>query len=895
MALSWNEIKDRALLFSKEYAEDTYEDGEAKSFLDAFFDVFGVSRRRFATFETKIKKIDGKDGFIDLIWKGVILIEMKSRGKDLNRAYNQATDYFSGLKDSELPRYIMVSDFEQIKLYDLETNKEWQFHTKELHKKIKIFGFLAGYTQVEYKESDPVNIKAAEKMGQLHDALKENGFSGHELELYLVRLLFCLFADDTAIFNKNIFYEYISSSNEDGSDLSEKLAKLFQVLNTPPEKRMITMSEELNAFPYINGGLFKEALTIPDFNSKMRSLLLNVCNLNWGDISPAIFGAMFQSVMNQEERRHLGAHYTSEKNIQKVIKPLFLDELYEEFEASKNNKKKLEHFHDKLSNLKFLDPACGCGNFLVITYRELRELELEVLKVLYGKQMIIDISFYVKVNVSQFYGIEIEEFPSLIAKTAMWLIDHQMNLKVSEEFGQYFARLPLKEEAHIYQGNALTMDWNNIVDSSNLNYIMGNPPFIGARLMNNNQKEEMKKVFKDLKNSGNLDYVASWYEKACDYIKKTNIEVAFVSTNSICQGEQVSILWKHLFGTYKISINFAHQTFKWANDAKGKAAVFCVIVGFSNNIKEKKLYTYSDVMGDPTETTVNNINGYLVNGRNIIIEAKHKPICDVSEMNFGSMPNDGGNLILTEDEKNCLVADDIELEKFVKFFIGADEFLNNKKRYCIWLVGANPAEYKNNKFIAERIQNVKTLRESSNRLSTKKLALFPMLFGEIRQPKSNYLMFPGVSSEKRKYLPIGYFGVNVIASNATLIIPNASLYEFGILTSNMHMAWTKYVCGRLEMRYRYSASIVYNNFPWPKPTEKQKEEITKLAQDVLDARALYKDSSLADLYDPLFMPAELVKAHNKLDKAVENAYGITFKNDADRAAHLFDLYNALVS
>lgn len=892
MNLGWNEIKDRAIQFSKEWKNETYEAGEAKSFLDAFFNVFGISRRRVATFEHRIKKFDGNDGFIDLLWKGVILIEMKSKGKDLIRAYSQATQYFDGLKDSDLPQYIMVCDFERIKLYDLENDREWEFPTKELYKKIKLFGFLAGYKQVEFNDNDPVNIKAAEKMGKLHDSLKENGYEGHNLELYLVRLLFCLFADDTAIFNKNIFYDYISDSKIDGSDLSLKITKLFEVLNTPEDKRMKTISEELNSFPYINGGLFAENVTMPDFNSKMRNILIDVCALDWGNISPAIFGAMFQSVMNPIERREMGAHYTSEQNIQKVIRPLFLDDLWSEFDSIKNNIKKLEQFHSKLAGLKFLDPACGCGNFLIITYRELRELELEVVKRIANAHPVIDVSIYIKVNVNQFYGIEYEEFPSLIAKTAMWLIDHQMNMKFSEEFGLYFARLPLTSEANIKNANALRIKWEEFISPNELNYILGNPPFIGKKFQDDEQKQDMIYVFGEkYKGVGNLDYVACWYKKACEYIENTNIEVAFVSTNSICQGEQVQILWEPLFDRNSIKINFAYKTFIWGNEAKGKAAVHCIIVGLSSKLinRNKIIYDGNQIY------SVENINPYLVGGKVAFIKSRRDPISAEINLVYGSFALDDGHYTISEEEKIMLVNQDDCCLKFIRPFIGSYELINAKNRYCIWLKGANPKDIQNCKIILDKINKVKNWRMNSKRKETIISSENPSLFAEIRQPDSDYMAIPIICSEKRKYLPITFLGKEVIASNQLLIIANASLYHFGILISNMHMAWMKTVAGRLKSDYRYSASIVYNNFPWPNPTESQKKVIEITAQEILDVRSRYLDSSLADLYDPLTMPLELVRAHDKLDKAVEKAYTKSFNNDADRVSHLFELYSEIVN
>ncbi|HEY5392645.1 MAG TPA: DNA methyltransferase [Hanamia sp.] len=575
MPLSWNEIKSRAVTFTNKWKDEVNEHAEAKSFWDDFFNVFGISRRRVATFEQQVKKVDERTGFIDLLWKGVILIEHKSRGKDLVKAYQQAKDYFPGLKEKELPRYVLVSDFESFHLYDLEHSSPegattHQFKITDFVNHIHLFGFIAGYEKRTYKEQDPINIEAAALMGQLHDKLKAIGYTGHRLERYLVRLLFCLFADDTNIFEKGILLDYIDKrTNEDGSDLANHLAELFEVLNTPKNERFTNLDEDLAAFPYVNGKLFEEHLPIASFDSGMRKLLLECCNLDWGKISPAIFGSLFQSVMNPTERRTLGAHYTSEKNILKLIKPLFLDELWKEFEKIKDSKPKLKKFHDKISRLRFLDPACGCGNFLIIAYREVRLLEVEVVKILLQNQTVMDIGDYFLLDVDRFYGIEYEEFPAQIAQVAMWLIDHQMNMKASETFGEYYVRLPLKKSATIVHGNALRIDWQSLIDpipfekgEQKFDYIFGNPPFVGKSLQNAEQKKDMELIFAGVKGAGVLDYVAAWYIKAAKYMKECQAELleagasfdkslltqcAFVSTNSISQGEQVSILWNELF------------------------------------------------------------------------------------------------------------------------------------------------------------------------------------------------------------------------------------------------------------------------------------------------------------------------------------------------------------
>ena len=947
MALSWNEIKDRALTFAKEWADTANEDADAKPFLVAFFNVFGISSKRVATFEHRVKKLDDKDGYIDLLWKGNILIEMKSRGKNLDKAFVQARDYTHGLKQHELPKFILVCDFEIFRLYDMESGSDELMHVAEfkLHelvKNVERFGYLIGYQKKTYKEQDPANIKAAELMGKLHDRLKEIGYTGHPLEVYLVRILFCLFAEDTSIFEKQQFQDFIEQrTSEDGSDLAARLQELFQVLNTRPELRFKNLDEQLAAFPYVNGKLFEENLPTTSFDSKMRQALLNCCYIDWSRISPAIFGSMFQSVMNPTERRNLGAHYTSETNILKLIKPLFLDDLWKEFESIKDNKNRLPEFHKKLSTLKFLDPACGCGNFLVITYRELRLLELEVLRTLhkYGQQF-IDISDIIWLDVDMMHGIEYEEFPARIAEVAMWLMDHQMNMLISNEFGQYFARLPLKKAAKIVHGNALQIDWRSLISNnaieikaesttirlnepspeytivniktSNLtiiderpetkdridikntfDYIFGNPPFVGSKIMTQTQRNEVVKEFGNIAGAGVLDYVTAWYVKAAKLIQNSKTKCAFVSTNSISQGEQVGILWNVLLNMYGIKIHFAHRTFKWSNEAKGNAAVYCVIIGFANHDTNNKLiFEYENIKGEAHELKIKNINPYLVDANDLLIIKRRKPICNVPVIAFGNMPNDGGFLMLEDADKLSICEQDKVLEKYVRPLVSGQEFLNRGKKWCLWLLDFNPNDISKSSELKYRIQRVKEIREKSNRDATKKLASTPYLFGEIRQPKSDYIFIPLTSSENRKIIPMGFFDKDTISNNTGSIIADSNLYHFGVLQSTMHMAWIKSVCGRLKSDYRYSNEIVYNNFPWPEnPTKKQINTIETAAQKVLVTRLEFPNNSLADLYDPLAMPPALIKAHNELDKAVDLAYRPqAFTSDANRMVYLFELY-----
>ncbi|MBV5308347.1 DNA methyltransferase [Chromatium okenii] len=901
MPISWNEIKDRALKFSQEWATECAEDAEGKSFLDDFFRIFGVPRRRVASFEQRVNKADGRSGYIDLIWKGVLLIEQKSRGKDLSRAYAQAIDYFSGLKDCDLPRYLLVCNFSHFRLYDLEAATRHEFALAELHQNVHLFGFIAGYKTTAYQEQDPVNIRAAEAMGKLHNTMQTIGYAGAEVEIYLMRLVFCLFADATSIFEVNQFRDLIANRTaEDGHDLAQWLDHLFQVLNTPETQRLTTLDEQLAAFPYINGRLFEKRLNTAAFNEAMREQLLACCRLNWRDISPAIFGALFQSVKSKEQRRAAGEHYTSEQNILKLIRPLFLDALHTELTQIGKQKIKLFAFQQKLAALTFLDPACGCGNFLVVAYRELRLLELEVLKRLFGRTHDLAIGvgeFNVWCNVQQFYGIEVEEFPAQIAQTALWLTDHQMNMEVSKALGVYYKRIPLKQTPVIHHGNALQVDWRELIEPSKLNFIFGNPPFVGKNYQTTQQKQDVVSVFCDVKSVGNLDYVTAWFRKATDYmVENRQIKTAFVSTSSITQGEQVGVLWGDLLRR-GIKIHFAHRTFQWTNEATGLAAVHCVIVGFALHDVEKKPLFNDDNGKAKLVAEVSNINPYLIAAPDVVLTTRSKPLFAAPSIMFGSMPNDGGFLLLSTQDKEELLRREPRAENWIRKFLGSEEFINNQERYCLWLVEISPSELRTMPAVLERVNKVRAVRLSSKRPTTQALAKYPTLFSEIRQPQQSYLLIPRVSSETRNYIPIGYVNSKVICGDANLMIVDATLYHFGVLSSVMHMAWTRAVAGRLESRYRYSAGIVYNNFPWPANiAESQRNAIEAAAQKVLDARAKFPDQSFADLYDALAMPPLLKKAHQALDRVVDAAYSAQKLNhEQERVALLFGLYQQLTT
>ncbi|HAH32950.1 MAG TPA: SAM-dependent methyltransferase [Elusimicrobia bacterium] len=913
--ISWNEIRHRAILFSKEWAGETREDAEGKTFWDEFFDVFGIRRRVVASFEEPVKNISGDYSYIDLFWKGILLVEHKSLGKSLDKAESQAFSYIQDLardgRTDEIPQYVMLSDFDRVALYDLEPEgsdcagranfqglRKLEFHLKDFHKNIHAFAFIPGYKQHSFESQAPINLKATEILGNLHDALETGGYKGHELERFLVRILFCLFAEDTGIFERETFRLFIKNRTaKDGTDLGVHLAQLFEVLNTPIENRQKNLDESLTAFPYVNGGLFSEHLSFADFNTEMREALFLCTHFDWSQISPAIFGSLFQSVMEPKARRQMGAHYTSERDILKVIRALFLDDLKAEFERVKKNKPELKRFQQKLSTLTFFDPACGCGNFLVIAYRELRLLEIELLKELYGKeQQIIDFTRLSLIDVDAFYGIELSEWPVRIAEVAMWLMDHQMNLLLGETFGQYFARLPLKKSPTIICCNALRMDWKTVLSPDKCSYILGNPPFVGAKFQTNEQRADMDLVASAAKNSGLLDYVTGWYFKAAEYIKGTRIIVGFVSTNSITQGEQVGVLWNALFEHYEIKILFGYRSFYWESEARGKAHVHVVIMGFSAfDMPGKKIYESNSDNDSVIVVPAKNISPYLVEGKDMAPINRSKPICNVPEICFGNQPIDGGYLLLDAVEKDRLINLYPQSKEFIRRFLGSQEFINGEKRWCLWLEKVSPAELNSMPEILRHLDDVRGFRLKSIRPATRKLAETPGKFAFISHPKNEYLLIPSVSSEKRHYIPIGFMPPDVIASNLCLIIPDANLYHFGVLSSTMHMAWVRQVCGRLESRYRYSNKLVYNNYPWPEtPSDKQRKAVENTAQSVLDARKEFPDATLADLYNPLTMPPKLVKAHAALDRAVDLCYRPQpFPTERQRVEFLFTLYEKI--
>lgn len=910
MRLSWNEIRIRAAAFADDWKDARYERGETQSFYNDFFSVFGVTRRRVASFEESVKGLGEKRGFIDLFWKGVLLVEQKSAGKDLVRAKQQALDYFPSLKEHELPRFVLVSDFRNFELYDLDDDSVEKFSLQQLPEHVENFGFILGVQKRTFRDQDPVNIQASELMGKLHDALKASGYAGHDLERLLVRIVFCLFADDTGIFDpRDIFSTLIADrTNADGSDTGLWLAQLFDVLNTPLGRRQYNLDEDLARFPYVNGELFQERLPLASFDAQMRQLLIEALEFSWDVISPAIFGSLFQSVMNPQERRAHGAHYTTEKSILKVIEPLFVDELRAELSRlaarrDSGRRQALEQFHTKLSSLRFFDPACGCGNFLIVAYRELRAIELEVLKALRKDgQLSLDVSQMSQIDVDQFYGIELNEFPARIAEVALWMMDHIMNNRLSMEFGKSYVRIPLKKAPHIKPADALDEDWTMFLAPSACSYVLGNPPFAGAKYQSEKQRAQVRQLAQLGGSGGTLDFVTAWFIKAAAYVQKSEAQIGFVSTNSICQGEQVGQLWPVLFEKFNLEISFAHRTFAWSSDARGAAHVHVVILGLVRHSLEpstKRLFSYSDINGDPTESQHKALTPYLfdagsVVNRHLVVEEVSRPICPVPQLIIGSKPIDDGNLIFNAEERQEFLSAEPLAAKFMRPFIGSIEFINRLERWILYLGEALPAEIRSMPMVKERIAAVREFRKESKSAGTRALAETPTRFHVTVVPNRPFLVIPEVSSERRPYVPIGWLTPPTIPSNLVRVLLDVDLWHFGVLTSAMHMAWLRQIGGRLKSDYRYSVGIVYNTFPWPEATDIQRSKIRLLAQDVLDVRGAFPESTFADLYDLDTMPPKLRAAHRALDSAVDRLYrGAAFSGDRDRAEHLFGRYEKI--
>lgn len=911
------QIKKQAKEFAEYWASKGYEKGESQKFwLNLLRDILGLEHpEQFISFEDQVKLDHTSfiDGFIPSTH---ILIEQKGRDKDLRKPikqsdgtlltpFQQAKRYSAELPYSQRPRWIITCNFQEFLIYDMEkpNGEPESILLKNLPKEYYRLEFIVNAENENIKKEMEISIKAGEIVGVLYDALLKQYNEKDEEELkslneLCVRLVFCLYAEDSDLFgNRLAFHDYLQSFAL--KDVRRALIDLFKVLDTKIEERDKYLDSELAKFPYVNGGLFaNENIIIPQFTQEIVDIILHQAseNFDWSEISPTIFGAVFESTLNPETRRSGGMHYTSIENIHKVIDPLFLENLKDELEKIKEikveklRKQQLEAYREKLSKLTFLDPACGSGNFLTETYICLRRLENEALITQTRGQTMIDLGDIIKVSIAQFYGIEINDFAVTVAKTALWISESQMMKETEMIVNRHIEFFPLKSYANIVEANALRIDWNDVVPKEKLSYIMGNPPFVGGMMMSKTQKADIEYVVGNIKGVGELDFVSGWYFKAAEYIKGTQIEVAFVSTNSICQGQQAVTMWKPLFEK-GIKIQFAYRTFVWDSEAQLKAKVHCVIVGFSLvNRKMKVIYD------NDRPRVVSNINSYLSDTDDIFVESISKPLCDVPPIKFGSMPRDGGGFVLTDEEKEEFIKKEPLTEKWIHPYIGAYEFINNKTRWCLWLLGANPREIKQCLMVMKRVEYVKEFRLASVAEGTRKFAETPTLFCQIAQPNTDYIAIPKTSSEKRKYVPIGFLSKDVIASDLLFLIPNAELYHFGILTSNVHNAWMRLLCGRLKSDYRYAKDIVYNNFPWVTPTKEQKEKIEKTAQAILDARAKYPDCSLADLYDDVAMPPELRKAHQENDKAVMQAYGFwgKVKSESECVAELMKMYQRLV-
>ena len=913
MRLSWNEVRARAAGFAKDWKDAAYEKGETQSFYNAFFDVFGVRRQSVARYEQHVAKLDNRSGFIDLFWPKVLLVEQKSAGRDLREAYEQAGEYFDALPERERPRFILVSDFQTFELHDLDERETVAFPLADLPAHVESFGFILGVQRRTFRDQDPANIEAAELVGRLHDALADAEHRGHDLERFLVRVVFCMFADDTGVFEpRDIFLDFIETrTSEDGADLGPWLAQMFEVLDTPEGGRAATLDEDLARFPYVNGDLFKGHLRTFSFDTAMRSALLDACRFDWSNISPAIFGALFQSVMDPAERRAQGAHYTTEKNILKVIEPLFMDDLRTEFERVRARRGRgrlvaLRRFQAKLGTLTFFDPACGCGNFLIIAYRELRMLEIEVIRDIREAtaatgQAVLDAAWQSVVDVDQFYGIELGEFPARIAETALWMMDHIMNNRLSLEFGQTFVRIPLEKSPHIVYGDALETDWSDLLSSGDCSFVFGNPPFVGAKYQTAEQRAQVREVASLGKSGGTLDYVAAWFIKAGEYLKGSRARIGFVATNSITQGEQVAQLWPVLFGRCKLEIAFAHRTFAWGSDARGKAHVHVVILGLDRRKvarAEKRLFSYPDINGDPEESRHAALSPYLfdaggLSDPHLVVREESAPINRMNRLVIGSKPIDGGNYIFDAAERAEFLETEPDAAPLLHPFIGAREYLQGGERWILALHDAPPEVLARLSHVRERVAAVRAYREHSKSAPTRKLAETPTLYHVNVIPTAPFLVIPEVSSERREYAPIGWLEPPTIPSNKLRLLANASLADFALLTSAMHMAWMRQISGRLESRYQYSVGVTYNAFPVP-PEGSDVSKLEPLAQAVLDARAAHPGATLADLYDPDLMPPNLRRAHRALDRAVDRLYRRSgFASERQRVEHLFMLYEKM--
>ena len=909
--LSWHEIRARAAAFAKEWDGEAYEKGQTQLFYRDFFDVFGMSVRRLAAFEEPVQRLGQRRGKIDLFWKGVLLVEQKSGGRSHRKAKTQALEYFPHLKDAELPRYGLVSDFQTFELHDLDEGSETAFRLAELPDFVEHFGFVLGVQKRSFRDQDPVNIEASQLVGELYDLLSEANFDGDELERYLVRLVFCLFADDTGIFEpRDAFADLVEHrTREDGTDLGRCIAEVFQVLNTPGARRSNAIDPDLAGFPYIDHDLFKERLSIQSFDSAMRERLLEACRLDWSRISPAVFGALFQSLMDPAERRAQGAHYTTEKNILKVIEPLFLDDLRTEFsrlEARKDNRRRadLEAFHERLGAIRCFDPACGCGNFLVIAYRELRLLEIDLIREVRAYQaaegqQVIDAPALSRIDVDQFYGIELGAIPGRIAETALWMMDHMMNNRLSLEFGQGYVRIPLRVSSRIVQADALEVNWADVLPPNRCAYVLGNPPFGGAKLQSETQREQVRRIAELESHGGTLDYVAAWFLRAGEYARRGGARIGFVATNSITQGQQAGQLWPRLLCRYELEIAFAHRTFAWGSDVRGKAHVHVVIIGLepaTADRNDRRLYSYSSVRGEPVESRHASLSPYLVDGSGLpdsrmVVREAHQQLSSLPPIITGSQPIDDGNFILDAEQRAELLAKEPRSERFLRPYIGSREHLYRSERWILALQDATPSEIQSMPAVVSRLRAVREYRQRSKRASTLAIAEDPAKFNVEVLPTAPFLVVPQVTSERRQYVPIGWAHPPAIPSSLVCVIENATVPLFGILTSAMHMSWLRHVGGRLGSSFRYSIGLVYNTFPAPPCGAAGLADLDSPAQAVLDARAEHDDATLVDIYDPNSMPTKLRAAHRNLDQAVDRLYRKKpFGSDHERFEHLLALY-----
>ena len=909
--------RNAAREFASQWAGRGYEKGESQKFwMQLLSEVYGVEHvASFIEFEDQVM-LDSTSFIDGYIPSTKVLIEQKSQGKDLRKAikqsdgslltpFQQAKRYVLGLPLSRHPRWVVVSNFTEFLVYDMEqpNGEPEQILLENLEKEYYRLQFLVNVKSEHISREEEVSMKAGEIIGAIYDAMlvqygDRDPETLQQLNILCVRLVFCLYAEDAGIFTRDQFHDYLVK--HDTEMMRTALLQLFEVLNTPVEQRSKFLRDDLKAFPYAKG-VFSEHIDIPQFTPSLRELLLQKASLDfdWSEISPTIFGAMFESTLNPETRRSGGMHYTSIENIHKVIDPLFLDDLRAELDTileekvEKKRQQQLGAYQDKLASLTFLDPACGSGNFLTETYLSLRRLENRAVSAMTHGQAFIAFEEFspIKVNINQFYGIEINDFAVTVATTALWISESQMLAETEQIIKHDIDFLPLKANANIHEGNALRIDWETVVPKDELDYIIGNPPFVGARIMSSAQKDDLLEIFgKKWKNVGNLDYVCGWYKKASELMKGTKIRAALVSTNSISQGEQVANLWKPLFED-GLKFNFAYRTFRWDSEASDKAHVHCVIIGFSY-LDSAKYFIFDN--GKAIE--VKNINPYFIDAPSVFVESSPKSLCDIPQIGIGNKPIDDGNYLFTKEEMEDFIKIEPKSQKYFKPWYGSQEFIHQKPRYCLWLGDCSPAELRSMPHCLKRVENVRSFRLASKSAGTVKLADCPTRFHVENMPSGEHIIVPKVSSEKRRYIPMGFHDNSNLASDLVFIIPDASLYHFGILESNVHMAWMRAVCGRLESRYRYSKDIVYNNFPWPEVNDEQREKIAATAQAILDARTLYPDSSLADLYDELTMPPELRKAHQQNDRAVMAAYGFPITmTESECVARLFELYQQLTS